>query len=317
MVLVVRCVGLGVGYEYGDGVTWVVEGLDLDVEHGVVTCLIGESGCGKTTIGNAVAGLLPPYAQTYGRLEVYGRVVIDGDRVDFSGIRGRVVVRIAQDPASALNPYITIGEQLMLSVKTHLPKLSDEEARSKAVELLSEVMLSVDVFDRYPHQLSGGMKRRAAIALALAPEPKILVADEPTSALDAYLKYAVATLLKRLQREWELTLIFITHDIAVARYVCDRVAVIYAGRVVEYGDSQRIFRKPLHPYLEQLLRSLPSRLSKEKLAEIVGMPPRPGRYPQGCKFHPRCPYVFNKCMYEEPPMVEADGRFVRCWRYYE
>lgn len=317
MVLVIRSEELGIGYEYDDGVAWVVESLNLEVEHGTVTCLIGESGCGKSTIGNAIAGLLPPYARTRGRLVVADRTVIDGDKMNFTGIRGKVVVRIAQDPASALNPYLTIGEQLSIAIRTHFPELSERSVRSKALELLSDVMLSEDVYDRYPHQLSGGMKRRAAIALALAPEPKVIVADEPTSALDAYLKYAMASLLKRLQREWELTLIFITHDISVVRYICDKVVVVYAGRIVEEGTTSRCFETPLHPYLEQLLKALPQRFSKNRLADIPGMPPRPGMYPIGCKFYPRCPYVFERCRQEEPPLVNVGDGLVRCWRYYE
>jgi oligopeptide/dipeptide ABC transporter ATP-binding protein len=316
LVLVAKSEGLGVGYEHDGGVAWVVENLDLAVEHGLVTCLIGESGCGKSTIGNAMAGLLPPYARTYGKLVISSRTVIDGGKIDFTGIRGKVVVRIAQDPASALNPYLTIGEQLSIAVKTHFPGLSEQDTKSKVLELLSDVMLGEDVYERYPHQLSGGMKRRAAIALALAPEPKIIVADEPTSALDAYLKYAVASLLKKLQKEWELTLVFITHDVSVARYVCDKVAVVYAGRIVEEGAALGCLTSPLHPYLEQLLKALPRRLSKDRLADIPRMPPRPGAYPTGCKFHPRCPYAFEKCWKEEPPLTEVGGRSVRCWRYH-
>lgn len=317
LVLVVRSEELGIGYEHDEGVAWVVEDLDLEVEHGVVTCLIGESGCGKSTIGNAIAGLLPPYARTYGRLVVADRVVIDGDKMNFTSVRGKVVVRIAQDPASALNPYLTIGEQLSTAIRTHFPGLSEHDVRSKALELLSDVMLGEDVYDRYPHQLSGGMKRRAAIALALAPEPEVIVADEPTSALDAYLKYAVASLLKKLQREWELTLVFITHDVSIARYICDQVVVVYAGRIVEEGASPRCLESPSHPYLELLLKALPKRFSKDRLADIPGMPPRPGMYPTGCKFHPRCPYVFERCRQEEPPIIKAGDRLVRCWRYYE
>lgn len=313
MVLAVEGRALSIGYETDLEILWVVEGLDLEVEHGVTYCLIGESGCGKSTIGNAIAGLLPPHARVRGRLVIMGRTVIEDDARGFNSVRGKVVVKIPQDPASALNPFMTVGEQLCLALRTHFPNLSSREARSRALELLHEVRLGEDVYDMYPHQLSGGMKQRASIALALVPEPKIVVADEPTSALDAYLRFAIASLLKRLQREWELTMIFITHDISIAKYVCDVVAVVYAGRIVELGPSENVLSEPSHPYLRLLLRSTPRRLSKERLTDIPGMPPPPGRYPSGCKFHPRCPHAFGKCVAEEPPLIRVGNKLVRCW----
>lgn len=314
MVLAVEGKGLGVGFETERGVVWVVEGLDIYVERGITYCLIGESGCGKSTIGNAIAGLLPPYAHTRGRLSIEGVTVIDGDTRRFNGVRGRIVVKIFQDPASALNPFMTVGEQISLALKRYFPGLSDRDLKIKALEILQEVRLGEEVYNMYPHQLSGGMKQRVAIALALAPEPKIVVADEPTSALDAYLRYAIASLLKRLQKDWELTLIFITHDVDIAMHICDIVAVVYAGRFVEVGRAAEVLSSPMHPYLELLLKANPKRLSKDRLADIPGMPPPPGKYPSGCKFHPRCPYVFSRCISEEPHLIDAGDRFVRCWR---
>lgn len=317
MVLVIEGKKLSIGYESEETTLWVVENLDIDVEQGITYCLIGESGCGKSTIGNAIAGLLPPYAKTNGELIMLGKKVINNNYRMFNGIRGKIVVKIPQDPSSALNPFMTIGEQLSLAIRNHFPNLTDKEVKEKTLELLSEVRLDKEVYDLYPHQLSGGMKQRAAISLALVPEPKIVVADEPTSALDAYLRFTIASLLKRLQKEWELTMIFITHDISIAKHVCDIVAVIYAGRIVELGKAEEIFATPKHPYLELLLRATPHRLSREKLADIPGIPPPPGRYPLGCKFHPRCPYVFDRCRHEEPPLCKVNNRFVRCWRYNE
>jgi oligopeptide/dipeptide ABC transporter ATP-binding protein len=317
MVLAIQSRELYIGYEVEESATlWVVEKLGIEVEHKTTFCLIGESGCGKSTIGNAIAGLLPPYARTRGQLVIFDKIVIDGDKRFFNGVRGKIVVKIPQDPASSLNPFMTIGKQLSLAIKHHYPNLSEKDVVNKAVELLEEVRLDKAVFNLYPHQLSGGMKQRAAIALALVPEPKIVVADEPTSALDAYLRFAMATFLKNLQREWELTLIFITHDISVARYVCDKIAVIYAGRVVELGKAYEVLESPRHPYTELLLESVPRRLSRKRLADIPGMPPHPGKYPPGCKFHTRCPYVFDRCRYEEPPLIFLNSRAVRCWKYY-
>ncbi|MEM1683024.1 MAG: ABC transporter ATP-binding protein [Ignisphaera sp.] len=317
MVLAVKSLKLYIGYELDEGIAWVVEDLNMSIESNTTYCLIGESGCGKSTIGNAIAGLLPPYAYTYGKLIVMDKNVIDEDVRRFNGIRGKIVVKIPQDPASALNPYMTIGDQLDIAVKNYFRNLSDREVKAKTLELLSEVMLDREVYDMYPHQLSGGMKQRAAIALALAPEPKIIVADEPTSSLDAYLKHAIASLLKKLQREWELTMIFITHEIPIAQYVCNRVAVIYAGRIVEEGFVSDVLQNPRHPYVELLLKAYPKRLNRERLTDIPGMPPPPGRYPQGCKFAPRCPYVFDRCRIEEPPLIALGNCLIRCWRYYE
>ncbi|MEM1645731.1 MAG: ABC transporter ATP-binding protein [Ignisphaera sp.] len=316
MVLVIEGRKLSIGYESEETTVWVVENLDINVEQGITYCLIGESGCGKSTIGNAIAGLLPPYARTSGELIISGKKVIDNNIRSFNGVRGKIVVKIPQDPASALNPFITIGEQLSLAIRSHFPNLVNKEVKEKALELLSEVRLDKDVYNLYPHQLSGGMKQRAVIALALVPEPKIVVADEPTSALDAYLRFTIASLLKKLQKEWELTMLFITHDISIAKHICDIVAVIYAGRIVELGKAEEILAIPKHPYLELLLRATPHRLSKEKLADIPGIPPPPGRYPSGCKFRPRCPYVFDRCRFEEPSLNKIDNRFVRCWKYY-
>ncbi|MDK6028787.1 ABC transporter ATP-binding protein [Ignisphaera sp. 4213-co] len=318
MVLAIESNNLYIGYESEENlILWVVEDLSLEIEHGTTFCLIGESGCGKSTIGNAVAGLLPPYARTKGKLSIFGHTVIDGDSRRFNGVRGRVVVKIPQDPASSLNPFMTIGEQLSLAIKHYYPKLGNGDVKNKVFELLEDVKLEKNVFDLYPHQLSGGMKQRAAIALALASEPRILVADEPTSALDAYLRISIANLLKKLQKEWELTLVFITHDVSIARHVCDSIAVIYAGRVVELGEASKVLNKPMHPYTELLLMAIPRRLSRERLVDIPGMPPPPGKYPSGCKFHPRCPYVFDKCRLLEPLLKKLDSEAVRCWKYYE
>lgn len=317
MVLAVQSFGLFIGYEIDGGIAWVVENLDINIDSGIVYCLIGESGCGKSTIGNAIAGLLPPYAYTLGKLVVMGKETIDKNTRKFNGIRGKIVAKIPQDPAAALNPYTTIGEQLSTVIKNHYPNLSEKNIKNKAIELLSEVALDEDVYNMYPHQLSGGMKQRVAIALALAPEPRIIVADEPTSALDAYLKHIIASLLKKLQKEWELTMVFITHDISIARYVCDKVAVVYAGRIVEEGSTDQVLNNPVHPYVKLLLKAYPRKLEKEKLTDIPGMPPSPGKYPKGCKFYLRCPYVYERCRFEEPSLTALNTQLVRCWRICE
>jgi oligopeptide/dipeptide ABC transporter ATP-binding protein len=315
VVLAVRSHGLSIGYEVEEGLLWVVDGLSVEVGVGESYCLVGESGCGKSTIGNAIAGLLPPYAVTDGVLELMGVRAIEGRLRRFNGLRGRVVARIPQDPAASLNPFLTVGEQLVNVLRAHLGNLTEDEARRRVEYLLNLVKLPTEIAEAYPHQLSGGMKQRVAIALALAPSPKVVVADEPTSALDAYLKFSIARLLKTLRSALGLTLVFITHDISLARYVCDRVAVIYAGRVVEEARTGDIVEGALHPYTKLLLRAVPRRLSSERLADIPGAPPPPGRYPPGCRFRPRCPIASEECTKDPEADEVGEGHRVYCWRW--
>ncbi len=309
----IKSIDLSIGYEYDYEVLWVVNSINIFVWRNTTYCIIGESGCGKSTLGNAIAGLLPTYAYTNGYLEVEERVVVRGDETNYNGVRGRIVTRIPQDPSSALNPYVTIGEQLVKVIKHHYG--AGGNPLGKARELLKLVKLPLEVIDYYPHELSGGMKQRAAIALALAPTPKVIVADEPTSSLDAYLRGVVAGLLKRVQRELNLTLVFITHDIALASTICDYIAVMYAGTIVEEGAACKVLRNPLHPYTQLLLKAIPKLGSREILSTIPGSPPSPTSYPEGCRFRPRCPVGFNEC-YKAPKLIEFEPQHkVSCWRY--
>ena len=311
---IVKLRSLRIGYEIEDEILWVVDSIDLDIPYNTIYCLVGESGCGKTTIGSAIAGLLPPYAVLEGYLEIDGKKVVDGIHTNYEGIRGKVVTRIPQDPATSLNPFLTIGEQLEDVLRIHFG-IKGSKARERAIKLLNLVKLPIDVLDRYPHELSGGMKQRAAIALALAPQPKIIVADEPTSNLDAYLKGLIASLLRSLRNVLKLTIVLITHDIAIASTICDYIAVVYAGKVVEHGPKDLVVKNPLHPYTKLLLKVVPSLGSKERLTPIPGTPPEPGKYPSGCRFRLRCPWYLNECI-TEPILTEVEpNHFVACWRY--
>lgn len=309
----IKSTDLSIGYEYDYGILWVVNSVNIVVWRNTTYCIIGESGCGKSTLGNALAGLLPTYAYTNGYLEIEGRTVVRGDETNYNGVRGRIVTRIPQDPSSALNPYATIGEQLVKVIEHHYGVR--ENALEKARELLKLVKLPLEVIDYYPHELSGGMKQRAAIALALAPMPKVIVADEPTSNLDAYLRGVVASLLKRVQRELNLTLVFITHDIALTSVICDYIAVMYAGTIVEEGVSSKVLHNPLHPYTQLLFKAIPKLGYRETLSTIPGSPPSPASYPEGCRFRPRCPVGFSEC-YKAPKLIEVKPQHkVSCWRY--
>ena len=312
---IVKLRSLRIGYEIEDEILWVVDSIDLDVPYNTIYCLVGESGCGKTTIGNAIAGLLPPYAVLEGYLEIDGKKVVDGIHINYEGIRGKVVTRIPQDPATSLNPFLTIGEQLEDVLRIHFG-IKGSKARERAIKLLNLVKLPIDVLDRYPHELSGGMKQRVVIAMALIMNPKLVILDEPTSALDVVTQANIMNLLKRLKRQHNLSYIFITHDLALASELADRVAVMYAGKLVEIGTAEQIYLSPKHPYTQKLIGAVPTLRETKKLEFIPGEVPSLINPPPGCRFHPRCPYVSEECMQKEPPMVEVEGgHFVRCWLY--
>jgi len=305
-----------VGYEEPEGVVWAVRSVSLEVEEGEAFCLAGESGCGKSTLGSAIAGILPPHAVTRGELRVGGRLVIDGGRRDFEGVRGRVVTYVPQNPGSSLSPYLTIGEQFYYVLKS-TRGLRRGEALAEAREHLRRVELDPSaVLERYPHELSGGMQQRAAIALALSTGARILVADEPTSALDAHLRFQVVELLRRLRREGGLTLIFISHDLLLASALCERGAIMYAGRVVEVGSMRDLMGRPAHPYTRMLVDAIPRLGDRRPPKSYPGEPPRPGEERPGCPFRDRCPSPLSRCAVEEPPSIPLDGgRNVACWLY--
>jgi len=247
---------------------------------------------------------------------VGGRVVIDGARRDFNGIRGRVVTYIPQSPGSSLSPYFRIGDQFYY-VLSGVRGLSRREAIAAAREYLKKVELDPDfVLNRYPHELSGGMQQRAAIALAISTGARIIVADEPTSALDAHLRLQIVDLLKRLRREEGLTLLFISHDLLLAASLCERGGVMYAGTIVELGDMRKMLRSPAHPYTRMLIGAIPVLGVKRPLVSYPGEPPRPGEVGSGCPFYDRCPSRLNRCASERPPLLEVEGdRRVACWLF--
>jgi oligopeptide/dipeptide ABC transporter ATP-binding protein len=308
---------LKVYYYTREGVVKAVDGVSFLMGKGETIGLVGESGSGKSTLGLSILKLVPPP----GRI-VDGRLLFDGndltklDEKEMLKIRGKRISMVFQDPMTSLNPLMKIGDHLIETIVTH-KGVTSQEAREKALSLLENVGILPERFDDYPHQFSGGMRQRVGIALALALNPDLVIADEPTSSLDVIVQSQFLDLMRRLRRLYNMGMIFISHDISIVSEIADRIALMYAGQLVEIADVISFFEEPLHPYAELLLQSVPNiQLSDQKLNYIPGMPPDLIHPPSGCRFHPRCPYVFNRCREEEPPSIEIKkDHVVRCFRY--
>ncbi|OLC48764.1 MAG: peptide ABC transporter ATP-binding protein [Chloroflexi bacterium 13_1_40CM_3_65_12] len=300
------------------GVVRAVDGVSLHIDAGETLGVVGESGCGKTMTALSVLRLVPdPGRITSGRILFRGRDVTKMTDDEIRDFRGNDVAMIFQDPMTSLNPVTKIGSQIEEAMTAH-KRFSPQEAGVRVIQLLKRVRVPAAerrVSD-YPHQFSGGMRQRAMIAMGLANEPSLLIADEPTTALDVTVQAQIIDLLKQLNRELGTAMMLITHNMALVASLCERVVVMYAGRVVEEGPVERIFKSPQHPYTWSLLRSVPrvDELRKDRLVSIKGLPPDLSNAPPGCKFHPRCPFVIDRCKREEPELAEvAPNQVARCW----
>ena len=310
---------LVIHYETDDGVVKALNGVNIHIGVGETLGLVGETGAGKTTLAKGIMRLIPnPPGKILG-----GEVIFEGQDLlklstnGMEAIRGRDISMIFQDPMTSLNPVLTVGEQIMEVIENHNTSLSRQEARKWAENMLERVGIPAERFGEYPHQFSGGMKQRVVIAIALACNPKLLIADEPTTALDVTIQAQVLEMIYKLKSENNTSMILITHDLGVVAQNCDYVAIIYAGEVVEYGTLREIYKDTKHPYTEGLFGSIPSLTSDVKrLWAIDGMMPDPTKLPEGCVFCERCKYAVPECSKNHPGMVTVGGTHqVRCIRY--
>ncbi len=302
------------------GVLVAVDGVSLEIMPGEILGVVGESGAGKSMTGNAIIGLLEPP----GRI-ANGSIWLDGQRIDnlpyeqIRRIRGKRIGAVFQDPLTSLNPLYTVGRQLIETICTHT-NIDHTAARAKAIELLAEVGIPAPDLriDQYPHQFSGGMRQRVVIALALCANPELIIADEPTTALDVSTQAQIIALLKRLCRDHNTAVMLVTHDMGVIAETCDRVAVMYAGRIVEIGPVREVIKTAKHPYTHGLMGSIPGfGEDVRRLTQIDGSMPGLSEIPNGCAFHPRCPQVMEKCRLTRPNLMPVGQCQIACWLYDE
>lgn len=298
------------------GTLLALDDVSFSIAPGEILGVVGESGAGKSLTGAAIIGLLePPGRIASGEIRLLGRRIDQLPYEEMRRIRGRQIGAIFQDPLTSLNPLYTVGQQLVETIVTHLP-LTPAEARKRAIDLLRQTGIPAPEarVDQYPHQFSGGMRQRVVIALALAAEPRLIVADEPTTALDVSIQAQIIALLKRVAREHHAAVMLVTHDMGVIAEACDRVAVMYAGRVVEIGPVQSVIHAPAHPYTAGLMGAIPAMdQDRERLLQIDGAMPRLNAVPPGCAFNPRCPRVFDRCRAERPDLLPAGETRAACW----
>lgn len=309
---------LEVQYATRAGIVKAVDTVTLEIQRGETLGLVGESGCGKSTLGFSILRLITPPGEIAG-----GQVLFDGEDLlqkteqEMAHIRGRRIAMIFQDPMTCLNPLQRIDHHFIETVRTHERSISVKMARQRAADLMDRLGIMADRLSDYPHQLSGGMRQRIMIGLALVLDSDLIIADEPTTSLDVIVEAQILELMKELKATLNLTMILITHNMGIVAELADRIAVMYAGKLMELANALDLYDTPLHPYTQGLLKSIPNiRLEAQKLETMPGSPPDLIEPPIGCRFHPRCPHAMKKCSTVEPPMrIVEDGHQTACWLY--
>lgn len=302
-----------------DGNVAAVDNISFSIREGEVLAIVGESGCGKSVTSLSIMGLVPspPGKVTNGQILLDNRDLTKLKEKQMRAIRGQEIAMIFQEPMTSLNPLFTIGNQLIEAIRIHNKSWNKKQTRNRAIEIMKLVGLprAEQLFDDYPHQLSGGMRQRVMIAMALVCNPKILIADEPTTALDVTIQAQILKLIKDLNSRLNTAVLLITHDLGVVAQTCERVIVMYAGQIVEEAPVQEIFTNPKHPYTQGLLQSVPDmRYKKNELYSIPGNVPKPGSIIKGCRFAQRCPHAFDRCRSETPNLYEtSDNHSARCF----
>jgi peptide/nickel transport system ATP-binding protein len=316
MATVLKVEDLKVYYFTSQGTVKAVDGISFTIDEGDVLGVAGESGSGKSTLGYAILGLVPPPGKIVG-----GRIILDSIEItslsedELRKIRWSKVSMVFQGALNILNPVLRIGDQIA-EILMHHKGLSKKEALEIAAQHLKLLGLSPDILRRYPHELSGGMKQRVVIAMALLLKPRLVIVDEPTTALDVVIQAQIMNLLKQLKEQERVSMMFITHDLSLIAEIANKIAIMYAGKVVELGSADNIFERSLHPYTQGLIRSIPSLKHRRALTWIPGAPPDLRNPPPGCRFHPRCPYAMDVCKREEPLLIDVEkGHSVSCWLY--
>jgi peptide/nickel transport system ATP-binding protein len=315
-----RVESLTVEYWTRNGKLCAVDDVSFSVDEAETLGIVGESGSGKSTLGLSLINLVPyPGKLTKGKIILNGREVLKLPKDELRNLRGTEICYIFQDPMTSLNPVKKIGAHFVELIRTHEPKVSKKEAMERARKFLRDVGIQPERVNDYPHQLSGGMRQRVMIALAIALNPSIVVADEPTTALDVIVQAKILDLLKTLRETYGMALILITHDLSIVLQRSDKIIVMYAGQIVEYAHSKKVYAKPEHPYTQGLLQSIPNiELADQKLEAIAGSPPHLLDLPGGCRFWPRCKFVFDKCRKENVPLYKTGkDHLVRCFLYEE
>ncbi len=314
---------LSISFKTEFGLVKPVSGVSFDVKNNEILGIVGESGCGKSITAYSIMRLLPNNSilGEDTRINFQGEDILSYSKKELSKIRGNNISMIFQEPMTSLNPIYTVGWQLAESFILH-KNMSEDEIQAESISLLEKVRIPEPEkrLKEYPHQLSGGMRQRVMIAMALACSPQLLIADEPTTALDVTTQAQILELINNLRRDMDASIIIITHDLGVIAEMCDRVLVMYAGNIVESADIFELFDNPRHPYTKGLLSSIPnieiSKSQQTKLSTIKGFVPHPANFPKGCRFQPRCPYAFDRCVEKNPSLISTDGQkehLSRCW----